>query len=198
VQAQGTTSAASRPDAPANRVGILSFQQAIFATAEGKQALAELQSRFAPRQTELDNLNKQIEELRSRLRAGERTLSDDERNRLIRQGDRWTRMLQRQQSDVQEDVNAAQQEVGERIGGKMYEILRRYAQENGFTMIIDVSGQSTSVLFATPQIDVTQDIIRLYDQAHPVKAATQPPAPGQPKPQPAQVRPPQPQKPPEK
>jgi outer membrane protein len=198
MQAQGSTSAAPRADAPGNRLGILSFRQAIFATAEGKQALAELQSRFAPRQTELENLNKQIEDLRSRLRAGERTLSDDERNRLIRQGDHWTRTLQRQQTEVQEDGNAAQEEVAERIGGKMYEILRRYAQENGFSMIIDVSGQSTSVLFAAPQIDVTQDIIRLYDQANPVKAAAQAPAPAQPKPQAAPARPPQPQKPPEK
>lgn len=198
LQAQGGGSAAAPAETAGNRVGILNFRQAIFNTAEGKQALAELQSQFTPRQTELENLNKQIEEVRGRLRTGERTLSDDEKNRLIRQGDQWSRLLQRKQSDLQEDINASQEEIGERIGPRMYEIVRRYAQENGFSIIMDVSGQTTPVLFAIPQVDITQDMIRLYDQAHPVKAAAQPqPAPAQPRPQPSQPRPPQPQKPPQ-
>lgn len=208
AQAQGAGGATPPADTPSSRVGILNFRQAIFATAEGKQALAELQSQFTPRQTELENLNKEIEELRSRLRAGERTLSDEERGRLVRQGDQRSRLLQRKQSEMQEDANAAQEEIGERIGGRMFEIVRRYAQENAFSIIIDVSGQSASVLFASPQVDITQDIIRLFDQANPVKAASQPPAPAQPRPQPGQPRPqqqqppaqkpPQPQKPPQK
>jgi len=191
VQAQGSAVAAPRADAPATRVGIMYFQQAVFATAEGKQALAELQSKFAPRQTELENLNKQIEDLRNRLRAGERTLSDEERNRLIRQGDQWTRLLQRQQQDLQDDGKTAQEEIAERIGGKMFEIVRRYGQENSFSIILDVSGQSTPVIFNLPQIDITQEIIRLYDQANPVKGASQPPAAAQPRSQPSQARPPQ-------
>ena len=51
--------------APANgKVGVLNVRQAILSTSEGKQASAELQSQFAPRQTELENMNKQIDDLR--------------------------------------------------------------------------------------------------------------------------------------
>ena len=57
VWAQSNGAAAS----PA-KVGVISVQAAIQSSAEGKQAAAELQSQFAPRQTELDNLRKQIED----------------------------------------------------------------------------------------------------------------------------------------
>ena len=192
----GTTPPAPADQVPA-KVGILNFRQAIFATAEGKQALAELQSQLTPKQTEIDNMNKQIEDLRTRLRTGERTLSDDEKNRLIRQGEQLTRLLQRRQEDLQEDANTGQQEIGERIGAKMLEVVERYARENGFTVILDFSAQTAQVLWAAPQVNISQDIVRLYDQANPVKGAPAP-APTQPRPQPGQARPPQQQPPPAK
>lgn len=194
IQAQGTAAA---PEAAGTRVGTMNVRQAIVTTAEGKQASAELQSQFAPRQTELENLRKQVEEAQNRLRQGDRTLSDDEKNRLARQIDTWTRQFQRKQEDLQEDLNAAQNEIVERIGQKMIEVLERYARENGYSVILDVSAQTTPVLFAAPQANITQDIIRLYDQANPVKSTPATPAqtrplPGQARPQPPPQKPPQP------
>jgi len=52
--------------------------------------------------------------------------------------------------------------------------------ENGYAVVLDSSAQSTPILYASTQIDVTQDIVRLYDQAYPVKAGAT--APAQPKP----------------
>ncbi len=182
-------------EAAAGRTGILNFRGAIANTAEGKQAQAELQSQFTPRQTELENLRKQIEEAQNRGR--QTTISDEERARLARQIDGWTRLGQRLQENLQEDVNIAQDEVFQRIGGKMLDVIDRYARENGYSLIVDVSTQASPVLYAAPGINITQDIVRLYDQANPVKGAA---APAQQRPaQPGQTRPPQPppQKPPQ-
>jgi outer membrane protein len=178
------TSAASAP----TKVGVINVQAAIASTAEGKQAGAQLQSQFAPRETELQNLQRQIEDLRSRLQTGQTTLSDDEKARLSRQGDQLTRTLQRKQQEFQDDTNDAQQEVVNGIGRKLVDVLDKYSRENGYSVILDTSAQATPVLFAANQIDVTQDIIRLYDQAYPVKTAsgTSAPAPKTaPKPAPA-------------
>ena len=65
------------------KVGVINVQIAITSTAEGKQAAAELQSKFAPRQTDLDNMRKQLDDLQTRLRTGQTTLSDDEKARLL-------------------------------------------------------------------------------------------------------------------
>jgi len=163
------------PSAPM-KVGVINIQAAITSTAEGKQAAAELQSQFAPRTTELENLRKQIEDLQTRLRTGQTTLSDEEKARLSREGDQLTRSFQRKQQDFQDDTNEAQQEVVNRIGRKLIGVLDKYSKDNGYSVILDTSSQQTPVLYASNQIDVTQEIIRLYDQNYPVKAAATAPA----------------------
>lgn len=163
--AQGTAPGA----AVAGKIGVISVRQAIASTAEGKQAGAELQSQFASRQTELENLNKTINELRQRLEAGAGKLNQDEQARLTRQGETLARQLERKQNEYQEDVNAAQADVFDRIGRKLVDVLDRYARENGYVAILDSSAQNTPILFASTNIDVTQDIVHLYDTAYPVK-----------------------------
>ena len=155
VWAQGAASAA-----PA-KVGVINVQVAITSTAEGKQAAAELQSKFAPRQTELETMRKDMDDLQTRLRTGQTTLSDDEKARLARQGDQLNRSYQRKQQEAQDDFNDEQQDVVNRIGRKMVAILDKYSKENGYAVILDTSAQQTPVVFAANQIDVTQDIIRL-------------------------------------
>ena len=117
------------------KVGVLNVRQAIIATNEGKQASAELQGQFTSRQTELENLNKQINDIRQRLQANSDKLSADETARLERQGTALQKQLTRKQEDYQEDVNASQQEVIDRIGRKMMDVLDRYARENAYTAI---------------------------------------------------------------
>ena len=178
VRGQSSSSGAAPASAAASKVGVINIRGAIGNTAEGKQASAELQSQFAPRQTELENLNKQINDLRQRLTACEGKCSQDEIGRLTQQGQKATQRFDRLNTELQEDVNSAQGEVIDRIGRKMVDVLDRYSRENGYTMVLDSSAQNTPILYASTQIDVTQDIVRLYDAAYPVKAG----APAQQKP----------------
>ena len=181
VRAQASPAAGS---ASAVKVGVINVRQAIASTSEGKQAGAELQSQFAPRQNELEGLNKQISDLRQRLDASKGKINADEEARLTRDGQRLTQQLDRKQNEYQEDVNAAQADVFDRIGRKMMDVLDRYSRENGYAVILDSSAQNTPILFASTSIDVTQDIVRLYDQAYPVKGGA--PATTAPKPAPTQ------------
>ena len=173
-----------------SKVGVISIRQAIVTTAEGKVASAELQSQFASRQNEIENLNKQISDLQQRLTSSTGKLSQEEEARLRQQGQRLAQRLDRMNTEYQEDVNAAQADVIDRIGRKMVDVLDRYARENGYAVVLDSSAQSTPILYASTQIDVTQDIVRLYDQAYPVKAGAAAPAKPAAKPAPAPSQPP--------
>jgi outer membrane protein len=168
----------------AAKVGVLNVQAAIATTAEGKQATAELQSQFSARQSELEALNKQINDLRQRLQTGQNTLSQEEQARLTRQGEGLAKQAQRKQDEYNEDVQAALGDVRERIGRKMLDVLDRYARENGYSAIFDTSSQAQVIIYASNQADVTQEIIRLYDQAYPVKASATPAKPAAAKPAP--------------
>lgn len=153
------------------KIAVLNVRQAIVTTAEGKQASAELQSQFAPRQNELEALNKQINDIRQQLAANQTTWSDEQKARAQAQGQRLAQQLDRKQNEMQEDVNVAQGDVVDRIGRKMMDVLDRYARENGYVSVFDSSAQNSPIIYASNNIDITQDIIRLYDQAYPVKSS---------------------------
>jgi outer membrane protein len=174
--AQGAGSAAENPPV---KIGLLNVRGAIAATAEGKQAAAQMQSQFAPQQTELENLQKQISDLQGQLANGARTLSDEAKARLQRQGQYLVSQSQRKQDDLNEAVNLAQTDIFESIGGKMSDVVDKYGHDHSYTMILDMSAQGSPVVYNAQDLEITSDIVRLYDQAHPVKAASssaQPPA----------------------
>lgn len=174
--------AAASSDAP-SRVAVINLQEAVAGTAEGKQASQQIQAQFAPRQNALNTLGKQLQDINQRLQTGANTLSDEEKARLTRQGQELQRRGQRDEQDYQQDMNDASQDAINHIGQKLMPIVQKYAQQNGYGVVIDTSSQNTPVIYSATQIDITKSIIKLYDDAYPVKAATPPAArPGTTKP----------------
>ncbi|MGC2329988.1 MAG: OmpH family outer membrane protein [Candidatus Acidiferrales bacterium] len=169
LRAQSTAAAPTK-------VGVINMQAAITGTAEGKQAEAELQSQFAPRQAELQTMQKQIEDDQNRLRTGQTTLSDEEQARLTQDYQTMTRKLQRKSQDDQDDFNDARQNLINTIGRKMVEVLDKYAKDGGYAVVLDSSSQTTPIMYEANQVDITQEIIRLYDEAYPVKATSAAPS----------------------
>jgi len=165
---------------PIPKIAIVDIRAALLSTSEGKQMAAEIQSQFAAKQADLEATRKQLEDVRTQLDQRARTMSDEERVRLERQAQRTQAMLQRKQDQYQAEFNDAQQDAIEKLGRKMGEVISRYARENGFMMVMDAQ---VCNIYCSNQLDITQDIIRLYDQAYPVKGAAA--APGTPKPAPA-------------
>src|ERR1700674_3130332 len=178
IHAQGAASAASAP----SKIAVMNIRNAIVATAEGKLAQAQLQSQFAPKQNELQTLQKQVEDLQRRMSEGARTLSDDEKAKMQREGELLSRRLQRGNDDLNEELNAAQGEIVDGIGRKMLEVLDRYSREHGYTAVLDTSAQGSPVVYGSSQSDITQEIVRLFDQAYPIKAGSGAAAPAAPKP----------------
>lgn len=166
IRSQMGSSGAPAP----SKVGTISLQAAIVNTAEGKQASAELQTRFAARSTELQNLQKQIKDIQAKLQSSQQVLSEGESGRLQREAERLTGTLQRKQQYFQEDLNAAQQDIMNNIGRKLADVLSKYSKENGYSVILDTSSQQTPVVYGAPQVDVTEEITKLYDQSHPAKS----------------------------
>jgi Skp family chaperone for outer membrane proteins len=152
------------------KVAAINMRAAIANTSEGKQAAAQLETQFAARRRELEDLKKKIDDLRQRLTAGDKALSDEEKQRLTVEGQRLTRQLERRQNEFQEDLNDAQSDVISRIGQRMVAVLGKYAPSKGYAAVLDNSSQSTPVMYASA--DITQDVVKAYDLAYPVTGGT--------------------------
>jgi len=162
------------PAAVQTKVGIISIQDAIVASNEGQRDLTALQNKFAPTQTELNTLSKEIESLQTQLRTQGDKMNDDARAALIKNIEAKQKTLQRRGEDAQNDYQTQQGEIANRIGQKMMDVIDKYAKQNGYSMIVDVSNPQSSVLWATPNINVTKDIVEAYNTQSGVAA---PPAP---------------------
>src|SRR5579864_2848121 len=173
---------AARAQAPAagssagNKVGIVSIQDAIANTNEGKKELEALQQKFSPRQAALQSQNDDLENLKKQLQAQGDKLSDEERNNRVRAATEKQKTLQRNYEDFQGEVQAAEQEILNRLGKKMLDVLEKYARDNGYAVVMDVSNPQTPVLYANPGTNITKPLIEAYNAASPVAAPAAKPA----------------------
>jgi outer membrane protein len=161
-----------------NKVGIIHVQNAIISTKDGQKAVGELQTRFTPRKEELDKKQAEIQGLQEQLKRGSNTMSEDARTKLIRDIDEKTKRLQRDTEDAQVEFDQEQGKVMQSVGGKLMSVLDKYAKDNGFSVILDVSAQTTPVLWAANGVDITKEIIDLYDKAPGASSAAPPPPAG--------------------
>ena len=169
--AQGTSAPAGSPAAAPvpSKIGIVGIQEAIAATNEGKKEMEALQQRFAGRQAELKALNDEVEGLKKQLQAQGDKLSDEARANSLKTLDAKQKTLQRNYEDYQNEVQQAEQEVLNRLGGKMLNVMEKYASANGYSVILDVSNpQTTPVLWASAPSNITQALVDAYNAQSPV------------------------------
>jgi len=184
--------AAASPSSAPTKVGVIQIQAALAATKEGQKAAAELETKLGPRKKELESRQAEIKDLQDKLQRGGNTLSDSAKEELTRNIDTKTKSYNRQLEDAQAELEAEQQKVVNALGQKMMAVIDKYAQQNGFAIVLDVSNQNTPVLYASNSVDITKDVIDLYDKSAPQAPASAPsaarPAPA-PAPRPAAAPP---------
>ncbi len=179
--AQAQTPAAAAP-ATESKVGIVSIQDAIANTNEGKKELDALQQKFAPRQQALQAQNDEVENLKKQLQAQGDKLSEEERNNRVRVATEKQKALQRNYEDFQTEVQQAEQEILNRLGKKMLVVLEKYAKDNGYSVVMDVSNPQTPVLFANPASNMTKGLVDAYNAGSPVTPPAAKPASSSPRP----------------
>jgi Skp family chaperone for outer membrane proteins len=181
--AQTTSASAAAPVSPAatpatgtspaaTKMGVVHIQDAILATEEGKKEFDALQQRFSPKQTQLKNLNDEVESLKKQYQTQADKLSDEEKSTRAKAIDSKQKALQRDYEDAQGEFQQAEQEVMNRLGAKMLKTLEKYAQANGYAIIMDVSNPQTSpVLWATQGNVITKELVDAYNADNPVAGA---------------------------
>jgi outer membrane protein len=172
--------------APPNRVGIIHIQNAIAQTRDGQKAAAEMQAKYGPRQREIEGRQAELQQLEAQYRSTANTMSDEARQKMMRDIDQRRKQLQRNVDDAQAELQQDQDHVLQELGQKMMAVIDRYASERGYSLILDVATTPTPVIYASNTIDITRDIVDLYDKmqaaglAAPAAATSGAPAPSRP------------------
>jgi outer membrane protein len=174
------------------KFAIINIQGAIISTKDGQAAAAKLNSETAPKKKQLEQRQNEINALQDQLNKGQNTMSDSAKADLYKNIEAKKKSLQREVEDAQADLEAEQNKILQQLGAKVMAVIERYAKDNGYTMVVDVGSQNTPVIYASPSIDITKEIIELYDKSTaqasapaPTPAAPKPATPAAPKPAPA-------------
>ncbi len=149
----------------ASKVGIIQLENAIATTKDGQKAAADLETKYAPRRKAISEKQDELQGLQTQYRNGANTMSDDARNKLARDIDRKGKILQRQMDDDSAEFEDDKRRFLQGIANKIQGVIEKYAVERGYTLVIDVSSQQTPVLYASSGIDITNDIVDLYDKS---------------------------------
>ena len=172
------TLAAQTQSPPPNKIAVIAIQQAIIATKDGQKAASELSSKAEPKKKELEQKQSDINSLQDlQLSKGQNTLSESTKNDIYKNIEGKKKSLQRDFEDAQAEMDQEQQKILQQLGQKMMAVIERYARDNGYTMVVDVSNPQTPVLYAAPSIDITKEIIELYDKSTAQMSAPKPAAP---------------------
>src|ERR1039458_8598470 len=158
------------------KVAIIHVQNAILSTKEGQKAATDLQGRFAPKKAGIDKKQSDIAALQDQLRKGSATLSEEAKAKIVRDIDTSNKSLQRDTEDAQAELDSEQGKLMQELGNKVMAVIEKFATANGFALVLDVSNPQTPVLWAASAIDITNDIVKLYDQANPGTGAAKPAA----------------------
>jgi outer membrane protein len=160
----------------AAKVGVISVQGAIVGTKDGQKASAQLDTKFAPKKKAFDARQSEVAQLQDQYNKSGSVMSEDKRQQLARDIDEKKKRLERDMQDANEELQGDQQRLLQSLGQRMMAVIEKYAKDNGYTMILDVSNPQTPVLYASSAIDITQDIVALYDKTSTNGGPATPPA----------------------
>jgi len=145
------------------KVAVINSQKAILETEEIKKAQVDLTAKYKPRQDQLEKLQKELQDIQNQLQSGK--LNQLGEQELTAQGQRKQRELQRIQQDLQEDADRDRNDILQRAGTRMQEVVKKLADEKGLDLVVD----SANTLFFKTNLDLTADAVTAYNKAYPVK-----------------------------
>ena len=157
-----TAPAASAPAGPA-KIAVIAFQVAVAQTNEGQRNFADLQKKYAPKEAQLKTLGEEIDTLTKQLQAQADTLNDTQKAAKAKTLDDKKKKAQRDLEDAQNDMNSEMQEMYNGLASKVYDVLNSYAQQQGYTLVLDIAQQQTPVLWANDSTNITKAVIDAYN-----------------------------------
>jgi len=183
LSAAAQTTPAPAAEAPAGpaKIAVIAFQVAVAQTNEGQRNFADLQKKYAPKEAQLKAAGEEIDNLTKQLQAQGDKLSDAERASRAKTVDDKKKLAQRQLEDAQNDMNSEMQEMYNGLASKVYDVLAAYAQQHGYTLVLDVAQQQNPVLYASDSTNITKAVIDAYN----VKSGVPAPPPSATAPAPA-------------
>ncbi|KYG64964.1 hypothetical protein AZI86_12275 [Bdellovibrio bacteriovorus] len=144
-----------------SKIGYVDMQKAIQTTAAGKKAKAELEGEFNKKKKDLEKKEADLKKMGEDLEKKKSVLSEDALGK--KQAEFQDEMLKYRDivGKSQVEIQKKERELTAPILDKMKKVIAKLAKEKGFTVVLE---NSQMVLYAVPEADMTDDVIKAFDK----------------------------------
>lgn len=146
----------------ASKIGFVDVQKVLVRSVAGAGAREQLEREKAAMQKEVDGRRSDVEKLRDELEKKGLVLSADAKREKEEAFQRRVRDLRRLTEDYQKELERKEQAITARILQDLTGLIERYGKDRGYLLILEKRG--ASVIYGDAEADVTEEIIKVYDQ----------------------------------
>ena len=154
---------APRPFPEGAKIAYVDLQRIAQNSAEGKAAATKIQALQKQKLGEIQEKNKQVEELRKKLEQGGTVLSDSARTQIEKDIDRTSRELQFMQQNAQAEAEQLERELNAEFQRKLNPILEQVGKEKGLHMLFSI--RDNGAVWADTGLDLSEEVIKRFDAA---------------------------------
>ncbi|PYN37000.1 MAG: hypothetical protein DME01_06425 [Candidatus Rokuibacteriota bacterium] len=166
VAAQQPAPAAAVP-ASSIRIAYIDVQRVLARSSAGVAAREQLEREKSVMQKEMDGKRQELEKLRDELEKKGPLMTADARREKQEVFERKRRDAARMMDDFQKELEKKEQSLLQRVLQDLSGVIEKVGKDRGYYMIVEKRG--ASVLYASPDADLTDEVISAYNQAAPPK-----------------------------
>jgi outer membrane protein len=149
-------------EAAGTRIGYVDVQRVIVRSVAGVAAREQLEREKVTMQKDVDNRRTEVDKLRDELEKKGLVLSAEARREKEETLQRKVRDLRRLAEDLEKELQKKEQQATQKILQELTGVIEQMGKERGYLFIIE--RRSGGVIYGDPEADVTDEVIKLYDQ----------------------------------
>src|SRR5499425_690527 len=158
----GGTGAGAQAPASGQRIGYIDLARVLARSAAGVAAREQLEREKAGMQKEMDAKRVELDKLREELEKKGPLMTADARREKEEVMERKRRDATRLADDFQRELGRKEQVLAQKVLQDITTVIERVGKQKGYYLVLERRG--AGVLFSAPEADLTDEIIKAYDQ----------------------------------
>lgn len=146
-------------------VGVVDFNLVIQKSVKGKAFFEELDAFKQTKQGELDGKIAQLQDQQKDAQAKAASLTEEKKQEIAMQLQRMETDVRRYKEDAERETQLKAKAGLDRIQAELEPLVRQVALEKNLHLVMSYGAQS-GIVFFNEKIDITNDVIKKYDESN--------------------------------
>ncbi len=142
------------------KLAYVDLQRAMEETEDGKKAKAKLKAEFDRKQAELNTKQDELKKMKEDLDKKSQLMKPEALAQEQQQFQQRVAQLQEVFARLQRDLQQKQQDITSQMFAKLSTLVARIADRDHLSMVLE---RGASVVWGQPSLDITNEVIRMYN-----------------------------------